>query len=161
MSKEFPITVVPSDMPINPYTEKRGYQSWQSTIRRISSLKASELRDIYGDVISNLEKYGNVTLRELVVLRAFEELVKNPTPAMLSLIMERDEGKVPQAIASFSGNVLDWREAAMQIANERGLTEDQMFSLIEEEVKKIAAEYQEDQVIDGEVTYEEVSPMSE
>ena len=141
---KIPFQEVPKEVPIDPYGPKKGYQSWQATIRRVSLLPASELRKIYGDAINNLEKYGTVTLRELAVLKAFEEVIERPSPSMLNLIMERDEGKVPQMQVSASGNIGDW----VEYAKEKGIPLDEVM----EEARKIMAEYEEaPTVVEGEI----------
>lgn len=145
MSDEIvPIRVVPESEPVDPYAKKQGYRSWQQTIRRMANKTVSELKIEYGYAIEHLERFGDITLRELIILKAFEEMVKNPNPSMLNLIMERDEGRVPQAIVSASGSIGDWMEAARENNIE--------ISEVMEEAQKILSEYNKPpDVIEGEI----------
>lgn len=136
--------VYSAETPIDPYGRKGGYQSWQQTIRRISQMKASELKTIYANAIDYLDSYGNITLRELAIIKAFESVIANPNPAMLGLIMERDEGKVPNTVMSASGNITDW----MEYAKENNIEIDAVM----EEAKRIMDEYNRPpSVIEGEI----------
>lgn len=144
MNDLIPFKAVPESEPIDAYGNKKGYQSWQQTIRRISLLKANELKEMYGAAIENLEQYGNVTLRELAIIKAFESMISSPNPAMLNLIMERDEGRVPQTQITASGNIGDW----MEYAKEQGIE----IEAVMEEAKRIMAGYDEPpKVVEGEI----------
>ena len=144
MNDLIPFKAVPESEPIDAYGNKKGYQSWQQTIRRVSLLKANELKSLYGAAIENLEQYGSVTLRELAIIKAFESMISSPNPAMLNLIMERDEGRVPQTQITASGNIGDW----MEYAKEQGIAiEDVM-----QEAERLLQEYNEPpKVVEGEI----------
>lgn len=139
-----PIQSFPESEPIDPYGNKKGYQSWAQTIRRVSLLKADELKKVYGDAIERLEKYGNITLRELAIIKAFEDVIEHPNPSMLNLIMERDEGRVPQMQVTATGNIGDW----MEYAKEQGIE----IEAVMEEARKIMSGYDEPpKVVEGEI----------
>ncbi len=141
---QVPFEALDPTVPLDPYGKKRGYQSWQQTIRRISQMTPAEVQATYAEAVTDLSRYGNITLRELAILRAFQEVIEHPNPAMLSLIMERDEGKVPQTNISASGNISDWMEYAKQ---ENIPIEDVM-----REARKIMDEYEKaPEVVEGEI----------
>jgi hypothetical protein len=76
--------------------------------------------------------------------RAFYELVRDPNPAMLSLLMERDEGRIPQSIVSASGNIGDW----MQYAKEQNIPIEEVLA----EATKLLDEYnQPPTVVEGDI----------
>ncbi len=139
-----PIDTAPANEPIDPYGRRSGYQSWQQTIRRIGNMKADELRAIYGTAIENLENLGSLTLRELVILKVYEEMLTKPNSAMLGLVMERDEGRVPQTVVSASGNVQDW----LAVAKEENISIDEIM----EEARQMISEHDKaPDIVDGEV----------
>lgn len=139
-----PVDVHPPDEPIDPYGKKKGYQSWQATIRRISQMTADELSSTYSVAIADLSKYGSITLRELAIIAVFRELIEHPNPSLLNLIMERDEGKVPNMVVSATGNVSDW----MEYAKEQGIEIEEVMA----EAKRIMEEYEAPpKVVEGEI----------
>lgn len=147
-----PFEQLPANVPVKPYSNKQGYQSWAETIKRIANTPADELERLYGDAVRNLGRYGNITLRELVVVRAFYEMAKEPNPALFGLIMDRSDGKVAQTVVSASGNVTDWMEAAKAMAQELGVPPEQMIDEVMQEASKLIDEYNKPpDVVEGEI----------
>lgn len=141
---KFPVQGVPESEPIDPYGKKKGTQSWANIIKRIGDTPVSELKHLYLDTILNLEQYGNMTLRELAVVRAYFEVLENPNPSMLSFLAERSEGKVPQAMITATGNIGDW----MEYAKEQGIE----IADVMQEAQSLLKEYnQEPKVVEGEI----------
>lgn len=77
---------------------KRG-QSWKELIAEIGDMTGQEVAASANFLPAQFKDMPpNVTLKELVVLRVFASLINEPTPGLLTALMERVEGKVAQAV---------------------------------------------------------------
>lgn len=145
-----PIKSIPENEPIDPYSKKKGYRSWAETGKRISNMTPQEFREHYGAIfadiafMADMPSLSDITLREIAFAAAYVETIRHPNPAMLNLIMEREEGKVPQAVISATGSIGDW----MEYAKENNIEIDEVMK----EAKKIMQEYDEPpKVVEGEI----------
>lgn len=131
-----PFKVFPEKEVIDPYGSRKGRQSWGQIIQDFSKLTLDEVKRDYPGLLDKLETNGNLTLRQIVVARVIEMLIRDPNPAMLNLIMERGEGKVPQMVMTASGSVGDW----VELANREGIPLDE----VKKEALKIIEEQESD-----------------
>lgn len=139
-----PVESFPESTPIDPYGKKQGQQSWAQIIKRIGDTNLSDLKEMYVEAIDKLEQYGNMTLRELAVIRAYFETIEHPNPSMLNWLAERSEGKVPQMTVTATGNIGDW----MEYAKEQGIAIEDVMA----EAQKVLKEYNEPpKVVEGEI----------
>lgn len=93
---------------IQPITEELNLKSrqkkheagsrWKDVIQRVTNMTASEAAAYYGEVANNLAVYGEVALRDLMVLRAIQSFIEDPSPALWNLLMEREEGRVADTV---------------------------------------------------------------
>lgn len=150
---KIPVKAVPETEPIDPYGKKKGYRSWAETGKRISNMTPEEFVQHYGSIftdmvaMSAMPELNDITLREIAMAAAYIETIRHPNPAMLNLIMEREEGKVPQAVISATGNIGDW----MEYAKEQNIPIEDVMA----EAKKIMQEYDEPpKVVEGEIVDE-------
>lgn len=83
---------------------KRG-QSWKEIYSTIGNLTPKEAAEYCRAVAGKIGSIGDqVTLKEAVVLRVYAALLFDPDARLLSLVMDRDEGKVTQPVE------ISWRE---------------------------------------------------
>lgn len=69
-----------------------------------------EAADYCRNIAGQLATIGNnITLKEAVVLRVYAALMFEPDARLLNSVMDRDEGKVPQATVTLS-----WQEYIKQ-----------------------------------------------
>lgn len=88
---------------------KRG-ESWSELWKKIGNMTPGEAADYCRSIAGQLATIGNdVTLKEAVVLRVFAALMFEPDARLLNSVMDRDEGKVPQATVT-----LTWQEFLKQ-----------------------------------------------
>lgn len=136
------LKVVPAKDVLPPAWQgnRRGTRgSWASLIKRITNMTVSEAVEYFGEAARSLDSYkDDLTLRELLVFRAVVETLVDPSPAMLNLFMEREEGRVESNInGEININVLDWRA----LAEQKGLTEEEVLAevklLMEQQIKAI------------------------
>lgn len=77
---------------------KRG-QSWQEIYKHIGNLTPKEAAEYCHAVAGQLAKIGDkVTLKEAVVLRVYAALLFDPDARLLSVVSDREEGKVSQPV---------------------------------------------------------------
>lgn len=77
---------------------KRG-QSWAEIVKEIGDLTGPEIAAKVGQWSQYMAGLpGDVTVKTLVVIRAYEALLKDPDPKLLIALMDRAEGKPIQPI---------------------------------------------------------------
>lgn len=98
---------------------RTGGKTWKQLCNEIGNLTGEEAAELCERLAENLGDLKGLTLKEAVVLNAYTALVSSPVPdsKLLGLIMDRDEGKVPQASisASIDIDVKDWRTVAQEL----------------------------------------------
>lgn len=138
-----PVIVYPSEQIIDPFGPRRGKQSWGQIAQDMSKMTLNEVKEQFPGLMDRINANGNMTLRQIVIARVLQQLILDPNPAMLNLIMERGEGKVPQMVMSATGGIGDWMEAAKK----EGISIDE----VKREAQKILEEHEADPtVVDGE-----------
>lgn len=77
---------------------KRG-EAWSEIIKKYSDMTPVEIANAAQSVAGQLKKIGGgITMKEAVVIRVFAALMFEPTQGLWTSLMERTDGKVPQAI---------------------------------------------------------------
>lgn len=138
-----PFQSVPASEPIDPYTSRKGRLSWGQIVQDMSKMTLDEVKAQFPGLLDSIRADGTLTLRQLVIARVLQQLILDPNPAMLNLIMERGEGKVPQMVMAASGNIGDW----MEYAKKEGLELDE----VRREARKILEENDSDPtIVEGE-----------
>ena len=130
--------------PVQPTSAtERSAQNWRNVISRVTRLTVGEAVVYFGELAQNLSYYpSQLQLRELMVFRAVYEFIQSPNPGMLNVLMEREEGKVPQTFTGLiEEHTFDWAELAKQL----GVTPEEALK----ELPAIEAEYK--QLHQGEV----------
>lgn len=87
--------------PTNNFGASRAGATWAHYLRKVTSATVEEAIVTYGKLLSELEKPGipqNITIKELMSVRAIAEFLASPTPHMWNAIMDREEGKVADTI---------------------------------------------------------------
>ncbi len=135
--EQFDMKPVPAHV-LNPvYNQRKGKQSWRAIISKVTQMTVQEAIDYYGDALDQLRIYPpDIILRELLIFRAVVENVLQPSPAMLGLLMEREEGKVPQMTMQANMDGSDIFQRAM----EDGITVQELMA----EAAHIIEQYQEE-----------------
>ena len=104
---------------------KRG-ESWAEVIKNVSDLTPKDAMKLLGDkgdlVRAFKQMPQNVSLKTLVVLRAFAAMMFEPQASLWSHILDRTEGKVPQPVD------MTWRTEAQQA----GYDPDELFNQLVE-----------------------------
>ncbi len=77
---------------------KSGPATWNAIIQRVMQMTATEAVEYFGEAIQNLSKYGDKTLKELMVIRAVQEFMENPSANIWNTLMEREEGRVADTV---------------------------------------------------------------
>ena len=109
------------------YGDRKGrHSSWSALIKKVSSMTVREAQAYFGEAAASLDSYSSdLPLRELMVFRAITDFLQAPSPSMLNLFMEREDGKVAQPIeGNLNVNNLDWRVLAEQL----GVTQEEAMS---------------------------------
>lgn len=97
-------------------------ESWTSVIRHVTSMTPDEIVEEYGEMWrERLGKHGTKTMKELMVLRAVESFMDFPSASIFNVLVEREEGKVPQtAKGELNINIRDWRLLAEKMGVSEG-----------------------------------------
>ena len=73
---------------------KRG-ESWTELIKSIGEMTGQQVAEFAGNLGSEFSKMPEgVTLKTLVVMRIYGQMINEPSPGLLNAFMERAEGKV-------------------------------------------------------------------
>lgn len=95
---------------------KRG-ESWAEIIKRIGEMTPPEAAALSLELTKKLLAIGDgVTLKQAVVLRAFADLLHEPTAGMLVALMDRADGKVTQPVS------LTWQSPYVELIRARKVT---------------------------------------
>lgn len=115
---------------------KGSRSNWASLIKYVTNMTVAEAVEYFGEAARNLDSYkSDLTLRELLIFRAVVETLVDPSPAMLNLFMEREDGKVDTNVkGEININVLDWRA----LAEQKGLTEEEVLAEVKLLVEQTA-----------------------
>lgn len=93
-------------------------ESWSGLIKKIGNMRPSEVAGYLKDLSSKFTKMGDeLTLKEIVVLRAFATLALETNASILNALMDRGEGKVPNTIAPLGGSAeaISWRDFVLGV----------------------------------------------
>lgn len=90
---------------------KRG-ESWREVVRSMGNLTVPEALARWPELADALPPHGDlstVTIKEIVVMRAFKAILTAPDSALWNAIMDRAEGRPAQPIEnSWKAEVADW-----------------------------------------------------
>jgi hypothetical protein len=118
---------LPGTAAANPAGRPPLGESWREIFDKAGRLTKQQLLDLYPVFGRRLEGLpADVPLRDAVALSALVTLACEPSPGLLSAIMERVDGKVTTPI-----EIRDWREAAKQA----GVNPDEVENEIERIIK--------------------------
>ena len=85
--------------PPNPAGAPKRGESWKEMWATIGNMTPLEAADYCKAIAGQLATIGgDVTLKQAVVLRVYAALLFDPDARLLNSVMDRDEGKVTQAI---------------------------------------------------------------
>ena len=77
---------------------KRG-ESWAELITKYGNMTGNEVATIAGYMAKEFKRLPEgVTLKELVVMRVYGQMINEPSPGLLSAFMDRTDGKVRESI---------------------------------------------------------------
>ena len=77
---------------------KRG-ESWAELITKYGNMTGDEVATIAGYMAKEFKRLPEgVTLKELVVMRVYGQMINEPSPGLLSAFMDRTDGKVKESI---------------------------------------------------------------
>ena len=83
----------------NPAGRPKRGQSWAELIREIGEMTPISASDKCISIARELRKLGgDATLKELVVLRCYVQMLMEPQPSMLVAMMNRADGMIPQQL---------------------------------------------------------------
>jgi hypothetical protein len=85
---------------------KRG-ESWTELIKSIGEMTGQQVAEFAGSLGAEFRKMPEgVTLKTLVVMRVYGQMINEPSPGLLNAFMERAEGKVVDKMAHEGGITL-------------------------------------------------------
>lgn len=105
---------------------KRG-QSWAEIITEIGNMTGPEVSKFAGKLgkeFATLEP--GVTLKTLVVVRVYGQMLNEPSPGLLNSFMDRVEGKPNQPLS------VDWREDAKQ----NGIDPERVLAIVDAAIER-------------------------
>lgn len=103
---------------------KRG-ESWAEIIAKYGNMTGGEVAQIAGYMAKEFNRLPEgVTLKELVVMRVFGQMINEPSPGLLSAFMDRTDGKVKDQ-QEHSGKVIITVNYSDTSAPSSGATDDQ------------------------------------
>ena len=77
---------------------KRG-ESWRELISSIGNMTGDEVANMAGYMAKEFKRLpSGVTLKQIVIMRTYAQMINEPSPGLLGVIMDRDEGKVKESI---------------------------------------------------------------
>ena len=83
----------------NPNGRPKKGQSWAEIIRELGDMTPLAASDKCISIARELRKLGGeATLKELVVLRCYVQMLMEPQPSMLVALMNRADGMIPQQL---------------------------------------------------------------
>ena len=97
----------------NPAGAPTHTESWAGIIKKVGNMTPTQAGKYLKDIKRQLNQLGDeLTLKELVVLRAFSELALTANASIMNALMDRGEGKVPQTLAALPGTgpQMSWRD---------------------------------------------------
>ncbi len=100
---------------------KRG-QSWAEIITEVGNMTGPEVAQLAGKIgreFATLEP--GVTVKTLVVIRVYGQMINEPSPGLLNAFMDRVEGRPNQPLS------VDWREDARQ----NGIDPDKVLAIVD------------------------------
>lgn len=91
---------------------KRG-QTWSESVKHLTSMTREELLDYVGGANTKVGKIlvsmpQEIEVREAMIIAAIASFLSRGDSRILSMLMDRDEGKVTQGIAISKG--MSWKE---------------------------------------------------
>jgi hypothetical protein len=79
---------------------KRG-ESWAELITKYGNMTGAEVATIAGYMAKEFKRLPEgVTLKELVVMRVYGQMINEPSPGLLSAFMDRTDGKVKDTVGN-------------------------------------------------------------
>ena len=94
-----PKSAWPKGVSGNPAGAPKRGESWAEVIKQIGNMQVEEVVQMIANWLPTLKKAPKgITLKQLVVTRAFVGLANEPSASLMNVLMDRAEGKVPQPI---------------------------------------------------------------
>ena len=90
--------IEPDQIILSAGNRNRADNTWSAIIRRVMGMTASDAKIYFGDVIANIPDASEQTIKELIVAKVVGDFLLDPSPGMLNLLMEREEGKVADSV---------------------------------------------------------------
>lgn len=85
----------------NPHGAPKRGESWREIIDSIGNMTGQEVSKIAGAMSRDFARLPeNVTLKQLVIMRTYAQMINEPSPGLLTALMERTDGKVTQPIGN-------------------------------------------------------------
>ena len=96
----------------NPRGRPAEGESWSGMIKKIGNMKPSEAAKYLRDIKRKLEGLGDeLTLKEIVVLRAFSTLALEANASLMNVLMDRAEGRTPSTLQlPNKGQPITWEQ---------------------------------------------------
>jgi hypothetical protein len=98
----------------NPGGRPKAGESWSDVVRRLSDMTGADAAKMVAAFAAQFAQVGELTLKEAVVLRALAGMLFEGDAAMLKVLMDRADGKLPSVVR---------HEAAQKLLQEHGLTQ--------------------------------------
>jgi hypothetical protein len=111
----------------NPLGAPKRGQSWAEIITEIGNMTGPEVAKLAGKMgkeFVTLEP--GVTLKTLVVIRVYGQMINEPSPGLLNSFMDRVEGKPNQPVS------VDWREDAKQ----NGIDPERVMAIVDAAIER-------------------------
>jgi hypothetical protein len=96
----------------NPKGRPGEGESWAGMIKKIGNMTPVEAGKYLLDIRRKLDSLGDkLTLKEIVVLRAYSTLAIEANASLMNVLMERAEGKTPSTLQlPGKGAVITWEQ---------------------------------------------------
>lgn len=106
----------------NPLGAPKRGQSWAEIITEIGNMTGPEVSKLAGKIGKEFATLDpGVTVKTLVVIRVYGQMINEPSPGLLNAFMDRVEGKPNQPLS------VDWREDARQ----NGIDPDKLLAIVD------------------------------
>jgi hypothetical protein len=96
-------------------------ESWKEIIDRVGNMTPKEAADHAVAIAGKLKSMGNgITLKEAVVIRGYAALLFEPSPGIMTIYMDRSDGKVTDKLALNTGGEIVHKVVFVDDTSDKG-----------------------------------------